>query len=637
VVYFDHPVKLEPGTVVASYRIEGLLGLGGMAVVYRAEHVELGRQVALKVLAGDLAADPEFVARFRREGRLQASLEHPHVVTVYEAGESEHGLYLAMRLVAGSTLAVLMSERTLGAERALALLGQVADALDAAHAAGFVHRDVKPQNVLVGDADDAYLGDFGLTRVGGASGVTATGRLVGTVSYLAPEVILGDDAVPASDRYAFAATLFECLTGTAVYPRRTEAAILYAHTSEPVPQISRRRPELPTALDDVFARALAKDPRERPGSARELVDAVRESLGADALRALGPPPPPGADALDATTAAPIGAIEPVGRASPARAGRALVAWLVGAALVGACAAAGVAAVADEGDSPAVAPAPLPGATVLGSSLAAPGRTRDCLGRAPTPSSPSCTLVQAGLPGRALVVPKDGVIQRWGVRSARGELALAVLRPLGAKAHQVARSENEFVTDDAPHVFDTDLPVSQGDLVGLVAVPGGSAVGVRPGVGGATTKRWIPVLTAERTPDRGPGTGLDDELLLRVEYIPGGEPRRPRQVTGAAAASLPAGRVRTRRRLHYTNGRAVEIALVVLGDRFAFDEFIDGRRTARIDVPQFRPDQGRIIELEVYAEDRPEQLGIYVEFNNDESARILDHFYAVFPREFQFVD
>jgi hypothetical protein len=632
-------VKLEPGTVVASYRIEGLLGLGGMAVVYRAEHVDVGRQVALKVLAGDLAADPEFVARFRREGRLQASLEHPHVVTVYEAGESEHGLYLAMRLVAGSTLAVLMSERAVGAERALALLGQVAEALDAAHAAGFVHRDVKPQNVLVGDADDAYLGDFGLTRIGGVSGVTATGRLVGTVSYLAPEVVLGEEAVPASDRYAFAATLFECLTGTAVYPRRTEAAILYAHTSEPVPQISRRRPELPRALDDVFTRALAKDPRERPASARALVDAVRESLGADALRALGPPPPPGADALDATTAAPVGAIEPPGRARArtARTRRTLAPWVVGAVLVGAGAAAGVAALADDGGPQARAPAPLPGATVLGSSLAAPGRTRDCLGNAPTASSPGCTLVQAGLPGRALVVPKDGVIRRWGVRSARGELALAVLRPLGAKAHQVARSENEFVTDAAPHIFDTDLPVSQGDLVGLVAVPGGSAVGVRPGVGGATTKRWIPVLTAERGPDRGPGTGLDDELLLRVEYVPGGEPRRPRQVTGAAAARLPAGRVRTRRRLHYTNGRAVEIALVVLGDRFAFDEFIDGRRTARIDVPQFRPDHGRIIELEVYAEDRPAQLGIYVEFNNDESARILDHFYAVFPREFQFVD
>ncbi|MCW3066890.1 MAG: serine/threonine protein kinase, partial [Solirubrobacterales bacterium] len=296
--------------MVGSYEIEGPLGRGGMAVVYRARHVEVGRRVALKVLAGELGADPEFVARFRREGRLQAALEHPHVVPVYEAGESEHGLYLAMRLVVGSTLAVLMSERTVDGARGLALVGQVGEALDAAHAAGLVHRDVKPQNVLVGGADDAYLGDFGLTRVGGATGVTATGKLVGTVSYLAPEVVRGAEAVPASDRYAFAATLFECLTGTAVYPRRTEAAILYAHTSESVPRISRRRSELPPALDEIFARALAKDPGERPESARALVDAVSEVLAAAGAGALPPPPPPGADALDGTTVEPLPLPEP---------------------------------------------------------------------------------------------------------------------------------------------------------------------------------------------------------------------------------------------------------------------------------------------------------------------------------------
>ncbi len=620
---------------MGSYRIEGLLGRGGMAVVYAAQHVEVGRRVALKLLTGELAADPEFVARFRREGRLQASLEHPHVVAVYEAGESEHGLYLAMRLVAGSTLAVLMGERVLDGARALALLGQVADALDAAHAAGLVHRDVKPQNVLVGDADDAYLGDFGLTRVGGSSGVTVTGKLVGTVSYLAPEVIRGDEAGPASDRYAFAATLFECLTGTAVYPRRTEAAILYAHTSEPVPRISRRRAELAPALDAIFTRALAKDPGERPGSARDLVDAVRDALGSDGARALGPPPPPGAEALEGTTVQPVA---PLQSPEPAPRGRRRLApWLVAAALVGAGVTMGVGALADDDGTKAVAPSPLPGATVLGSTLTKPGRTVDCIGRTPTPSSPGCTIVQGGLPGRTVVVPQDGVIRRWGVRSARGELALAVLRPLDEKAHQVARSQNEFVNDGALHLFDTDLPVAQGDLVGLMAVPGGSAVGARSGVDGATTNRWIPVLTAERAPDRGPGTGLDDELLLRVDYIPGGEPRRPRQVTGAAAASLPPGRVRARRRLQFTNGRPVEIRLVALGNRFAFDEFIDGRRTARIDVPGMRPDDGRIIELEVYAEAAPEHLGVYIEFSNDESSRILDHFYDVFPREFAFID
>jgi len=286
-------VPLEAVTVVGSYRVDGILGRGGMAVVYSARHVELGREVALKVLAAELGSDPEFVARFRREGRLQASLEHPHVVTVYEAGESEHGLYLAMRLVRGSTLAELMRERALDASRALGLLRQVGDALDAAHAAGLVHRDVKPQNVLVGDADDAYLGDFGLTRAGGTAGITATGRLVGTISYLAPEVIRGDEAVPASDRYAFAAMVFECLTGTVVFPRRTEAATLYAHSSEPPPRISQRRPELPQVLDGLFARELSKNPDERSHSARGFVDAVGGLLEGAGVGSLGLPPAPG--------------------------------------------------------------------------------------------------------------------------------------------------------------------------------------------------------------------------------------------------------------------------------------------------------------------------------------------------------
>lgn len=622
---------------MGSYRVEGVLGRGGMAVVYGARHVEHGRRVALKLLSGDLSADPEFVARFRREGKLQASLEHQHVVTVYEAGESEHGLYLAMRLVPGSNLATLMHERALDATSTLRLLGHVGDALDAAHDAGLVHRDVKPQNVLVGDSDDAYLGDFGLTRMGGASGVTATGRLLGTVAYLAPEVIRGEEATPAADRYAFAAMVFEGLAGAVVYPRRTEAAILYAHTSEPPPQISRRRPELPEVLDELFTRALAKDPGDRPESAAELVERVGDLLADAGASELGPPPPPGAAALEGSTVEPILAD---GRAPLTASNRRRWAtWLAAAVLAGAAMATAVVLAADgeEGEPAAAVPEPLAGAEVLGSDLAEPGRTLDCRGRPPGPASPSCTVVQAELPGKTLIVPEDGAIRRWAVRSARGELALVVLRPRGNNASQIVRSQNEFVSDSGVHVFETDVAAERGDLVGVIAIPG-SALGARPGVDGATTRRWIPLLTGTRPANRGPGTGFDYELLLRVEYLPGAQQRQPEHVAGAEAEELPAGRVRARRKLRFTSGRPVEVALVEVGPRFVLDQFIDGRRTARIDVPGFRPsDEGRLLDFEVYAEADREQLGIYIEYANEQSARILDHFYAARAREFQLID
>jgi len=630
-------VALEPGTVVGGYRIEELLGRGGMGVVYSARHLELGRQVALKVIAGELGSDPEFVARFQREGQLQASLEHPHVVTVYEAGESEHGLYLAMRLVSGTTLAALMRERALGAMPALALLEQVADPLDAAHAAGLVHRDVKPQNVLVGDSDDAYLGDFGLMRVGGPAGMTATGKLVGTISYLAPEVIRGSEATPASDRYAFAAMTFECLAGSVVFPRTTDAATLYAHTTEPPPRISRRRKDLPPALDDVFARALSKDPGDRPRSASEFIGAVRDTLGASGLEVLGPPPPPGMAALEGDTVEPI---PPAGRPAVGRrpSGRRLVLPLLAAAALGAVVATAVGLVVREGDDAEAGgvPAPLAGAEALGSDLREPGRALDCRGRAPGPLAPSCTIVQSGLPDRTLVVPADGVVRRWAVRSARGELFLAVLRPREGGAFQVARSPNEFVSNGGVHTFDANLAVERGDQLGLVAIAG-SAVGVRTGVDGAATLRWMPRLVGIEPADRGAGTGFDHELLLRVDYVAGGRQRLPRQVTGAEAERLAPGRLVRQRRVRFTNGRPVEIRLVRLGDRYALDMLRDGKRTARVEVQGFHARGGRIIQLEVYAETEPAALGVFIEYAREDSARILNHFYATTARDFEFVN
>lgn len=603
-----------------------------MGVVYSATHVEFDRRVALKVLAEELSHSQEFVARFRREGRLQAALEHPHAVTIYEAGESDHGLYLAMRLVPGPTLALLMQERALDSTRGLQLLRQVADALDAAHAAGLVHRDVKPQNVLVGDSDDAYLGDFGLMRVGGAAGVTATGRLLGTIAYLAPEVIRGEEAVAASDRYAFAAMTFECLTGTVVYPRGTEAAVLYAHTSEPPPCASARRSALPSALDEVFANALAKEPSDRPRSARAFVDrigGVMVGAGAGALEA----PPLVAAALEATTVEPLA--HPTAHTQSRR--RRIAPWIIAAvALAVALSLGGYAAFGGDPGAADAAPAPLPGARVLGSDLSKPGQTLDCREHAVTPASPECTIAQTALPGATLVVPEDGVIRRWSVRSAHGELSLAGLRPRAGGASQFARSENEFAENDGTFTFPTDLAVERGDLLGLVVI-GGSGVGARP-VGGSTTERWIPHLGGStRRPEFPPGRGFDDELLLRVELVPGAKQRLPREVKGAAALSVPAGHVIARRRVHSGNGDPVELDVVATGNRLVLDELVDGQRAARIDLPGFRPG-GKVITLDVQpVEAIPDAVWIYIEYVAANSARIRSHFYGADPRGIDFIN
>ncbi len=266
-------------TVVAGYRIDGTLGEGGMGTVYRATQLSLERVVALKVLTADLSADPAFRERFRREGLLQAALDHPHIVTVYEAGETDNRLFLAMRMVEGPTLKELIQRRQLDDRRALRLLTQVAEALDAAHAKGLIHRDVKPHNVLVGAGDHAYLADFGLTKAYDDAAMTETGQFVGTIDYISPEQARGTRATAASDVYALTAVLCECLTGQVPYVKATEERVLLAHLSEPPPRLSQVRPDLPVAMDEVVAAGMAKDPDARPASAGELMLNARRALG----------------------------------------------------------------------------------------------------------------------------------------------------------------------------------------------------------------------------------------------------------------------------------------------------------------------------------------------------------------------
>jgi serine/threonine-protein kinase len=272
--------SLDNPTVVAGYRIDGRLGEGGMGTVYRATQLSLERVVALKLLTAELSADPAFRERFRREGLLQAALDHPHIVTVYEAGETDNRLFLAMRMVEGPTLKDLILRRQLDDRRALRLLTQVAEALDAAHAKGLIHRDVKPQNVLVGAGDHAYLADFGLTKGNDDEAMTETGQFVGTIDYISPEQARGENATGRSDVYALTAVLCECLTGQVPFQRSTEERALLAHLTEPPPRLSQMRTDLPATMDEVVARGMAKDPKDRPASAGELMLQARRALGA---------------------------------------------------------------------------------------------------------------------------------------------------------------------------------------------------------------------------------------------------------------------------------------------------------------------------------------------------------------------
>ena len=265
---------IKPGATFAGYRIESVVGRGGMGVVYRAWDLSLERPVALKLIAPELAEDERFRARFLREPRLAASLDHPGVVPIFQAGEWEGQLYLAMRFVEGSDLkSVIEREGSLAPERALVVLAQVADALDAAHRRGLVHRDVKPGNVLLDESGHAYLTDFGITKqLGGVS--TDTGRVVGTLDYLAPEQIRAEAVDGRTDCYALGCVLYECLAGAPPFRRATEAETLWAHMQdEPAPLPGQ--PE----LDRVLKKGLAKDRDDRYGSCAELVDAAAGALG----------------------------------------------------------------------------------------------------------------------------------------------------------------------------------------------------------------------------------------------------------------------------------------------------------------------------------------------------------------------
>lgn len=268
------------GRQLGDYTVEAVVGRGGMATVYRARDQRLGRAVALKVLAPQLAHDDRFRDRFVRESRMVASIDHPNIIPVYEAGERDDLLFIAMRYVEGSDLRKLVrSEGPLPVGRANPLFVQIASALDAAHAHGLVHRDVKPANILVTQADHVYLTDFGLTKSSSAeAGLTSHGHFMGTPRYVAPEQIRGLPVDGRSDLYAFACVVYEALAGQPPFQRDTELALLYAHVSHDPPPLTPYRPDLPHAVNAVLTRALAKSPAERFETCQAFVSALRDAI-----------------------------------------------------------------------------------------------------------------------------------------------------------------------------------------------------------------------------------------------------------------------------------------------------------------------------------------------------------------------
>jgi serine/threonine protein kinase len=278
------------GASFAGYRIDELVGRGGMGVVYRATDVALERSVALKLLAPELARDESFRRRFAAESKVAASLDHPNVIPIYHAGEHDGVLYLAMRYVRGEDLRRRLQQAgRLEPAAAARLVTQVGSALDAAHEAGLVHRDVKPANVLLDGHDHAYLTDFGLTKRLAAETIeTRAGQILGTLDYIAPEQIRGDALGPYTDVYALACMTVHVLTGVVPFPVETDEGKLWSHLSEPPPRPSTRCRDVPLALDAVLVRAMAKEPSLRFATAGELAEAVAAVVTAPLRRRAEP-------------------------------------------------------------------------------------------------------------------------------------------------------------------------------------------------------------------------------------------------------------------------------------------------------------------------------------------------------------
>ena len=296
----DIPYTPRVGAEIGGYRLQSVLQRGGMSIVYAAEHMRMKRRVALKILATELGDDDRFRERFLNESLTAASIDHPNIIPIYDAGEDNGVLYIAMHYVAGSDLKALIArDAPLEVDRCVSIISQVGSALDAAHRHGLIHRDIKPGNILVvprpedQSPDHIYLSDFGLTKHKEShSALTPTGQFMGTVDYVAPEQIEGKPVDARADIYSLGCVFYECLTGAAPFLRDDDVGTLWAHLQNERPKASEQRPDVPAAFDEVIATAMAKSPDDRYGDCRAFVSAVRMAVTAPHFELPGDPTRP---------------------------------------------------------------------------------------------------------------------------------------------------------------------------------------------------------------------------------------------------------------------------------------------------------------------------------------------------------
>ncbi len=400
------------GRVLGPYRVEALLGRGGMSIVYRARQTTLDRPVALKLLPPEFAGDPTLVARFLQEARSAAVLQHPHIIPIYDSGQAGGYYYIAMRYIEGLPLSRAIPEGGFPIERAVRIVEQLASALDYAHARGVVHRDVSAGNVMLEPGDRVTLMDFGIAQARASSRLTRAGVAVGTLEYLSPEQARGDPATPRSDVYSLAVLTFELLSGRLPFSAADDRGLLLQHLNAAPPPIRRLRQDVPAAMEAALLCCLAKDPGERYGSAGALAGALAASLGGErqrvdsAARTTRPVPPPDAKA----TRQPSRAVAPPQQAAPKRYRRRRLPWWAlggAAALVLALAGGRYAQQFSALTLPTGAAVPAAGATpVAGTPGATSGRTAVTTTR--TRSSVSAQPTAPALVSVHPTVPSDAV-------------------------------------------------------------------------------------------------------------------------------------------------------------------------------------------------------------------------------------